>query len=175
MVNCLVKSFWHSESFHPTGKKFPDNWKKISRQLEKIFLLFVRKPFKFSKIENFLVELQKKIFHPTEKNFPSDRKKFSIRQEKIFHPTGKIFPSNRKNSSIRQEKIFLPTGHKRMTDVPLPECLPKPEEPTAPAPQQTKTKTLYFSSLTFYNLNFVRVDMNSERSMRVLYDFVLLP
>ncbi|EAX77475.1 hypothetical protein TVAG_353100, partial [Trichomonas vaginalis G3] len=35
------------------------------------------------------------------------------------------------------EKFFLPTGHKRMTDVPLPECLPKPEEPTAPAPQQT--------------------------------------
>ncbi|EAX68180.1 hypothetical protein TVAG_511520 [Trichomonas vaginalis G3] len=24
-----------------------------------------------------------------------------------------------------------------MTDVPLPECLPKPEEPTDPAPQQT--------------------------------------
>ncbi|EAX82977.1 hypothetical protein TVAG_001320 [Trichomonas vaginalis G3] len=42
-----------------------------------------------------------------------------------------------------------------MADVPLPECLPKPEEPTAPAPQQTKTKHLHFSSLTFYNLNFV--------------------
>ncbi|EAX78423.1 hypothetical protein TVAG_152840 [Trichomonas vaginalis G3] len=62
-----------------------------------------------------------------------------------------------------------------MSDVPLPECLPKPEEPTAPAPQQTKTKTLTFLRLTFYNLNFVCVDMNSERSMRVLYDFVLLP
>ncbi|KAI5496540.1 hypothetical protein TVAGG3_0801520, partial [Trichomonas vaginalis G3] len=24
-----------------------------------------------------------------------------------------------------------------MSHVPLPECLPKPEEPTAPAPQQT--------------------------------------
>ncbi|EAY01647.1 hypothetical protein TVAG_292800 [Trichomonas vaginalis G3] len=48
----LSESFWHSESFHPTrkvlpsdrkkffpttGKKFPDNWKKISRQLEKNF------------------------------------------------------------------------------------------------------------------------------------------
>ncbi|EAX67733.1 hypothetical protein TVAG_217980 [Trichomonas vaginalis G3] len=153
MVNWLVKSFWHSESFHPTRKKFPDNRKKISRQLEKFFLLFVRKPFKFSKIENFLVERQKKFFLPTEKVFPSDRKSSSIRQKKFFHPT----------------------GHKRMTDVPLPECLPKPEEPKAAEPQQTKTKTLTFLRLTFYNLNFVCVDMNSERSMRVLYDFVLLP
>ncbi|KAI5544501.1 hypothetical protein TVAGG3_0103340 [Trichomonas vaginalis G3] len=62
-----------------------------------------------------------------------------------------------------------------MSDVPLPECLPKPEEPKAAEPQQTKTKHLHFSSLTFYNLNFVCVDVNSERSMRVLYDFVLLP
>ncbi|EAX76575.1 hypothetical protein TVAG_512120 [Trichomonas vaginalis G3] len=62
-----------------------------------------------------------------------------------------------------------------MTDVPPTESIPKPEEPTAPAPQQTKTQHLHFSSLTFYNLNFVRVDVNSERSMRVLYDFVLLP
>ncbi|EAX75107.1 hypothetical protein TVAG_501960 [Trichomonas vaginalis G3] len=61
-----------------------------------------------------------------------------------------------------------------MSDVPLPECLPKPEEPTAPAPQQSKLHSL-FLRLTFYNLNFVCVDMNSERSMRVLYDFVLLP
>ncbi|EAX82957.1 hypothetical protein TVAG_409200 [Trichomonas vaginalis G3] len=175
MVNCLVKSFWHSESFLlafrvlPSGIPSPSFWhsesfllafrvlpsdkKKISRQLEKNFLLFVRKPFKFSKIENFLVELQKKF----------------------FLPTGKNFPSNRKNSSFRQENIFLPTGHKRMSDVPPTESIPKPEEPTAPAPQQTKTKTLYFLRLTFYNLNFVCVDMNSERSMRVLYDFVLLP
>ncbi|EAX76212.1 hypothetical protein TVAG_428410 [Trichomonas vaginalis G3] len=62
-----------------------------------------------------------------------------------------------------------------MSDVPPTESIPKPEEPTAPAPQQTKTKHLHFSSLTFYNLNFVCVDVNSERSMRVLYDFVLLP
>ncbi|EAX85010.1 hypothetical protein TVAG_403030 [Trichomonas vaginalis G3] len=55
----------------------------------------------------------------------------------FFLPTEKVFPSDRKSFSIRQEKFFLPTGHKRMTDVPLPECLPKPEEPTAPAPQQT--------------------------------------
>ncbi|EAX86622.1 hypothetical protein TVAG_223900 [Trichomonas vaginalis G3] len=108
-------SFRHSKSFPTTGKKFPDNWKKNSRRQEKIFQLSVRKPFKFSKIENFLVELQEKFFLPTEKNFPS----------------------NRKSSSFQQEKFFLPTGHKRMSDVPLPECLPKPEEPTAPAPQQT--------------------------------------
>ncbi|EAX74941.1 hypothetical protein TVAG_307620 [Trichomonas vaginalis G3] len=62
-----------------------------------------------------------------------------------------------------------------MSDVPPTESIPKPEEPTAPAPQQTKTKHLHFLRLTFYNLNFVCVDMNSERSMRVLYDFVLLP
>ncbi|EAX74018.1 hypothetical protein TVAG_341570, partial [Trichomonas vaginalis G3] len=96
-------------------KVFPSDRKNFSIRQEKIFQLSVRKPFKFSKIENFLVELQKKI----------------------FHPTGKIFPSNRKSSSFQQEKFFLPTGHKRMSHVPLPECLPKPEEPTAPAPQQT--------------------------------------
>ncbi|EAX78826.1 hypothetical protein TVAG_205960 [Trichomonas vaginalis G3] len=137
----------------------PSDRKSFSRQLEKIFPTTGRTlP---SNRENFSRQ-QKKIFHPTEKNFPSDRKnfsscpsvnhsnfrklrtfwsnfrkKFSIRQKKIFHPTGKIFPSDRKKFSFRQEKIFLPTGHKRMTDVPLPECLPKPEEPTAPAPQQT--------------------------------------
>ncbi|KAI5517285.1 hypothetical protein TVAGG3_0504040, partial [Trichomonas vaginalis G3] len=54
-----------------------------------------------------------------------------------------------------------------MSDVPPTESIPKPEEPKAAAPQQTKTKHLHFSSLTFYNLNFVCVDMNSERSMRV--------
>ncbi|EAY21176.1 hypothetical protein TVAG_283450 [Trichomonas vaginalis G3] len=122
MVNCLVKSFWHSESFLPTRKKFPDNWKKISRQLEKNFLLFVRKPFKFSKIENF---------------FPDNWKNFSFRQEKNFPTTGKKFPSDIPSPSFRQKKFFHPTGHKRMSHVPLPECLPKPEEPTAPAPQQT--------------------------------------
>ncbi|EAX67089.1 hypothetical protein TVAG_051390 [Trichomonas vaginalis G3] len=62
-----------------------------------------------------------------------------------------------------------------MADVPPTESIPKPEEPKAPAPQQTKTQHLHFLRLTFYNLNFVRVDMNSERSMRVLYDFVPLP
>ncbi|EAX65928.1 hypothetical protein TVAG_444660 [Trichomonas vaginalis G3] len=62
-----------------------------------------------------------------------------------------------------------------MSDVPPTESIPKPEEPKAAEPQQTKTKHLHFLRLTFYNLNFVCVDMNSERSMRVLYDFVLLP
>ncbi|EAX83951.1 hypothetical protein TVAG_058970 [Trichomonas vaginalis G3] len=33
-----------------------------------------------------------------------------------------------------------------MSDVPLPECLPKPEEPKAPAPQQTKTKLFIFQA-----------------------------
>ncbi|EAX78933.1 hypothetical protein TVAG_372850 [Trichomonas vaginalis G3] len=105
---------------------------------------------------------QKKFFLPTEKIFPDDKKKFSscpsvnhsnfrklrtfwsnfrksfsFRQKKFFLPTEKVLPSDRKSSSFRQKKFFLPTGHKRMTDVPLPECLPKPEEPTAPAPQQT--------------------------------------
>ncbi|EAX68732.1 hypothetical protein TVAG_539880 [Trichomonas vaginalis G3] len=101
--------------FLPTGRTLPSDRKIFSFRQEELFQLSVRKPFKFSKIENFLVELQKKFFLPTGKVFPSDRKKFSF----------------------RQEKFFLPTGHKRMTDVPLPECLPKPEEPTAPAPQQT--------------------------------------
>ncbi|EAX78242.1 hypothetical protein TVAG_534580, partial [Trichomonas vaginalis G3] len=115
-VNCLVKSFWHSESFLPTGKKFPDNWKKFSRQLEKIFpttgknfpdnwkkfsrqlekifLLFVRKPFKFSKIENF---------------FPDNWKNFSRQLEKNFPTTGKIFPDNWKSSSFRQDTNECPT------------------------------------------------------------------
>ncbi|EAX76292.1 hypothetical protein TVAG_447980 [Trichomonas vaginalis G3] len=31
-----------------------------------------------------------------------------------------------------------------MSDVPPTESIPKPEEPTAPAPQQTKTKHLHF-------------------------------
>ncbi|EAX74514.1 hypothetical protein TVAG_079820 [Trichomonas vaginalis G3] len=105
---------------------------------------------------------QEKIFLPTGRTLPSNRKKFSscpsvnhsnfrklrtfwsnfrksfsFRQKKFFLPTGKVFPSNRKSFSFQQEGLFLPTGHKRMTDVPLPECLPKPEEPTDPAPQQT--------------------------------------
>ncbi|EAX81092.1 hypothetical protein TVAG_484240 [Trichomonas vaginalis G3] len=45
-----------------------------------------------------------------------------------------------------------------MTDVPLPECLPKPEEPTAPAPQQTKTKTL-----TFFKLDFLQFELCLRR------------
>ncbi|EAX81800.1 hypothetical protein TVAG_100200 [Trichomonas vaginalis G3] len=45
-----------------------------------------------------------------------------------------------------------------MADVPLPECLPKPEEPTAPAPQQTKTKTL-----TFFKLDFLQFELCSRR------------
>ncbi|EAX69126.1 hypothetical protein TVAG_398180 [Trichomonas vaginalis G3] len=100
-------SIWHSESFHPTGKKFPDNWKKISFRQAKFFQLSDQKPFKFSKIENFLVELQ----------------------EKFFLPTGKYFPDNWKSSSIRQDTNECPTYHQPTA--------PKPEEPTDPAPQQT--------------------------------------
>ncbi|EAX72072.1 hypothetical protein TVAG_580730 [Trichomonas vaginalis G3] len=124
MVNCLVKSFWHSKFFLPTfqvlpsdipsssfrhsksfpttGKKFPDNWKKNSRQLEKIFLLFVRKPFKFSKIENFLVERQKKFFLQTGKKFPDNWKKISFRHSESFLPTGKVLPSDRTQTNVRR-------------------------------------------------------------------------
>ncbi|EAX65218.1 hypothetical protein TVAG_590840 [Trichomonas vaginalis G3] len=146
-------SFRQEKNFPTTGKVFLSDRKSFSFRQEKFFLLSVRKPFKFSKIENFLADLQKKF----------------------FLPTGKVFLSDRKSPSFRQEKSFHPTGHKRMADVPPTESIPKPEEPTAPAPQQTKTQTLTFLRLTFYNLNFVRVDVNSERSMRVLYDFVPLP
>ncbi|EAX79681.1 hypothetical protein TVAG_517030 [Trichomonas vaginalis G3] len=45
-----------------------------------------------------------------------------------------------------------------MSDVPLPECLPKPEEPTAPAPQQTKTQTL-----TFFKLVLKQFELCSRR------------
>ncbi|EAX78851.1 hypothetical protein TVAG_411600 [Trichomonas vaginalis G3] len=93
----------------------PSNRKIFSRQLEKFFL-------------------------PTGKNFPSDKKKFSSCpsvNHSNFRKLRTFWSNFRKNFSFRQEKFFLPTGHKRMTDVPLPECLPKPEEPTAPAPQQT--------------------------------------
>ncbi|EAX66150.1 hypothetical protein TVAG_073940, partial [Trichomonas vaginalis G3] len=218
-VNCLVKSFWHSESFHPTGKYFPDNWKIFSGQREKFFLptgknflLSVRKPFKFSKIENFLVDLQEKFFFPTGKIFLSDRKSPSFQQEKFFFPTGKVLPSNRKSPSFRQEKSFLPTGKIFLSNRKSPSFqqeksfLPTGKKfldnrknssfrqdtnecPTyhQPSPFQSqknrqpqhhnrlRLKHLHFLRLTFYNLNFVRVDMNSERSMRVLYDFVLLP
>ncbi|EAX73944.1 hypothetical protein TVAG_143050 [Trichomonas vaginalis G3] len=101
-------------------------------------------------------------FHPTFRVLPSDIPSPSIRQEKNFPTIGKKFPSDRQNFfccssvnhsnfrklrtfwsnfrkkfSFRQEKFFLPTGHKRMSDVPPTESIPKPEEPTAPAPQQT--------------------------------------
>ncbi|EAX67907.1 hypothetical protein TVAG_298520 [Trichomonas vaginalis G3] len=33
-----------------------------------------------------------------------------------------------------------------MSDVPPTESIPKPEEPTAPAPQQTKTKLFIFQA-----------------------------
>ena len=108
-------SIRHSESFHPTGKNFPSDKKKFSSCPSV-------NHSNFRKLRTFW------------SNF---RKSFSFQQEKFFLPTGKKFPSNRKSSSFRQEKFFLPTGHKRMSHVPLPECLPKPEEPTAPAPQQT--------------------------------------
>ncbi|EAX68948.1 hypothetical protein TVAG_517450 [Trichomonas vaginalis G3] len=104
-------SFRQEELFLPTGKNFPSNRKKFSFQQEKFFQLSVRKPFKFSKIENFLVELQEKFFLPTGKNFPSNRKKFSFRQEELFLPTGKNFPSDRKNSSFRQDTNECPTYH----------------------------------------------------------------
>ncbi|EAX81683.1 hypothetical protein TVAG_060940 [Trichomonas vaginalis G3] len=133
--------------FHQTGKYFPDNWKNFSFRQEERFQLSVRKPFKFSKIENFLVELQEKFFLPTGKYFPDNWKSFSIRQEELFHPT------YHQPSPFQSQKNRQPQHHNRLT----------------------KTKHLHFSSLTFYNLNFVCVDMNSERSMRVLYDFILLP
>ncbi|EAX71502.1 hypothetical protein TVAG_574110 [Trichomonas vaginalis G3] len=123
--------------FLPTGKVFPDNWKKFSRQLEKIFRtkekIFPSDRKKFSSCPS----VNHSNFRKLRTFWSNFRKSFSFRQKKFFLPTEKVFPSDRKSSSFRQEKFFLPTGHKRMTDVPLPECLPKPEEPTAPAPQQT--------------------------------------
>ncbi|EAX83371.1 hypothetical protein TVAG_462240 [Trichomonas vaginalis G3] len=137
---------------------------------------------------------QKKFFPTTRKNFPDDRKKFSscpsvnhsnfrklrtfwsnfrksfsFQQKKFFLPTGKVFPDNWKSSSFRQDtnecltSLFLNVFQSQKNRQPQHHN------------RLTKTKHLHFSSLTFYNLNFVRVDMNSERSMRVLYDFVLLP
>ncbi|EAY12135.1 hypothetical protein TVAG_301520 [Trichomonas vaginalis G3] len=103
-----IFSIRQEKIFHQTGKNFPSDRKKFSIRQEKIFQLSVRKPFKFSKIENFLVELQ----------------------EKFFLPTGK-------SSSFRQEKFFPTTGRTLPSDVPPTESIPKPEEPTAPAPQQT--------------------------------------
>ncbi|EAX81912.1 hypothetical protein TVAG_247800 [Trichomonas vaginalis G3] len=95
-------SFRQEKIFLPTGKNFPSNKKKFSFQQEKFFQLSVRKPFKFSKIENFLVELQEKFFLPTGKNFPSNRKKFSFQQEELFLPTGKYFPSDRTQTNVRR-------------------------------------------------------------------------
>ncbi|EAX68820.1 hypothetical protein TVAG_564870 [Trichomonas vaginalis G3] len=102
-------SFRQEELFLPTGKNFPSNRKKFSFQQEKIFLptgkifpVVRRKPFKFSKIENFLVELQKKFFLPTGKVFPSNRKSFSFQQEKFFLPTGKVLPSDRTQTNVRR-------------------------------------------------------------------------
>ncbi|EAX75188.1 hypothetical protein TVAG_077980 [Trichomonas vaginalis G3] len=45
-----------------------------------------------------------------------------------------------------------------MSDVPPTESIPKPEEPTAPAPQQTKTQTL-----TFFKLDFLQFELCSRR------------
>ncbi|EAX82852.1 hypothetical protein TVAG_050570 [Trichomonas vaginalis G3] len=140
-------SFQQKKFFLPTEKVLPSNRKKISFRQEKIFQLSVRKPFKFSKIENFLVELQ----------------------EKFFLPTGKIFPSNRKSSSFQQDT------NECLTSLFLNAFQSQKNRQPQHHNRLTKTKHLDFSSLTFYNLNFVCVDMNSERSMRVLYDFVLLP
>ncbi|EAX76226.1 hypothetical protein TVAG_244700 [Trichomonas vaginalis G3] len=117
-------SFWHSESFLlafrvlPSGipspsfrqKKFfllafrvlPSDRKSFSFRQEKFFLLSVRKPFKFSKIENFLADLQKKFFLPTGKVFLSDRKSFSFRQEKFFFPTFRVLPSDRTQTNVRR-------------------------------------------------------------------------
>ncbi|EAX74087.1 hypothetical protein TVAG_579900 [Trichomonas vaginalis G3] len=100
-------SIRQEKSFLPTGKVFLSDRKSFSFRQEKFFLLSVRKPFKFSKIENFLVDLQEKFFLPTEK----------------------VFPSDRKSSSIRQDTNECPTYHQPTA--------PKPEEPTDPAPQQT--------------------------------------
>ncbi|EAX81144.1 hypothetical protein TVAG_008330 [Trichomonas vaginalis G3] len=135
MVNCLVKSFWHSESFHPTfrvlpsdipspsfwhsesfhptGKKFPDNWKKISFRQAKFFLLFVRKPFKFSKIENFLVELQEKFFLPTEKVFPDNWKSSSFRQDTNECPTFLFLNAfqSQKNRQTQHHNRLTKTKH----------------------------------------------------------------
>ncbi|EAX67658.1 hypothetical protein TVAG_512510, partial [Trichomonas vaginalis G3] len=108
--------------FHPTRKNFPDNWKKFS-------CCPSVNHSNFRKLRTF--------FPTTGKIFPDNWKKISRQLEKNFLPTFRVLPSNRKKISRQQEKFFLPTGHKRMSHVPLPECLPKPEEPTAPAPQQT--------------------------------------
>ncbi|EAX76198.1 hypothetical protein TVAG_407870 [Trichomonas vaginalis G3] len=167
--NIPSPSFQQEEFFLPTGKNFPSNWKKFSFRQEKNFLLSVRKPFKFSKIENFLVERQKKFFLQTGKKFPDNWKSFSFQLEKFFLPTGKVFPSNWKNSSFRQDTNECPTYHQ-----PSPFQSQKNRQPQHHN-RLTKTKHLHFLRLTFYNLNFVRVDVNSERSMRVLYDFVPLP
>ncbi|EAX69767.1 hypothetical protein TVAG_466190 [Trichomonas vaginalis G3] len=45
-----------------------------------------------------------------------------------------------------------------MSDVPPTESIPKPEEPKAPAPQQTKTQTL-----TFFTLDFLQFELCSRR------------
>ena len=86
MVNCLVKSFWHSESFHPTEKVLPSDIPSSSRQ-------------------------QEKNFPTTGKKFPDNWKKISFRHSESFLPTGKVFPSNRKSSSFRQDTNECPTYH----------------------------------------------------------------
>ncbi|EAX72567.1 hypothetical protein TVAG_580520 [Trichomonas vaginalis G3] len=45
-----------------------------------------------------------------------------------------------------------------MSDVPPTESIPKPEEPKAAEPQQTKTKTL-----TFFKLDFLQFELCSRR------------
>ncbi|EAX81647.1 hypothetical protein TVAG_018860 [Trichomonas vaginalis G3] len=108
-------SFRHSESFLPTFQVLPSDIPSPSFQLEK-------------------------NFPTTGKKFPDNWKKISCCSSvnhSNFRKLRTFWSNDRKSFSFQQEKFFLPTGHKRMTDVPLPECLPKPEEPTAPAPQQT--------------------------------------
>ncbi|EAX87228.1 hypothetical protein TVAG_421390 [Trichomonas vaginalis G3] len=81
----------------------------------------------------------------------------------FFHPTGKNFPSDRKKFSFRQKKFFLPTGHKRMTDVPPTESIPKPEEPKAPAPApqfqqfQSQSKLLPISTSRLLPISTTRL------------------
>ncbi|EAX64779.1 hypothetical protein TVAG_274510 [Trichomonas vaginalis G3] len=58
----------------------------------------------------------------------SDRKSSSFRQDTNGCPTGKVLPSDRTQTDVRR------LSHKRMSDVPPTESIPKPEEPKAPAP-----------------------------------------
>ncbi|EAX82185.1 hypothetical protein TVAG_333470 [Trichomonas vaginalis G3] len=108
-------SFQLEKNFPTTGKKFPSD-------RQNFFCCPSVNHSNFRKLRTFW------------SNF---RKSFSFRQEKFFLLAGKVLPSDIPSPSFRQKKFFHPTGHKRMSDVPPTESIPKPEEPTAPAPQQT--------------------------------------